>query len=87
MIMCAGKVVWQKAEEDPCKNACQNCQTACEKSSQCGGRQSACQTRCEKNIQCDYFEGCNAPCQRSYQCGNCQKSFQTCGRSESISDS
>lgn len=84
MIMCAGKVVWQKAEQDPCQKACQNCQTRCEKSIQCGACQRGCQ-RCQDSCQ-KSCQTCQTSCEIKFQCGACQKTFQTCGKGQTISD-
>ena len=56
----AGRVLWEKAKEDPCQV---NCQTACERGCQ------SCQTTCEIISQC-------GSCQRSYQCENCEYTCQ-----------
>ena len=85
MIMCAGKVVWQKEIEDPCKNTCQNCQAACEKRKQCGSCQSRCQdcqTICEKHTQCG---ACQSRCQDCQT--TCEKTTQSCGGNQSIGKS
>ncbi len=61
-----GRVLWEKAKEDPCQA---NCQTACE--SGCLG----CQTTCEKSTQCYRCERISqcAKCQTRQTCGNNQE--------------
>ena len=62
-IINGGKIIWQKAEQDPCQNTCQNCQTRCEKNIEGG-----CQTACESTNQCGRTQAC-INCQ-----GRCEKS-------------
>lgn len=80
-----GRVLWEKAKEDPCQvncqsaceRGCQGCQTRCEKISQCGvcqrshqcGTCQACQTLCEKSTQCGTREACAG----QTPCGKCEK--------------
>lgn len=62
-----------------CQGGCQKCeacQSACEKSSQCGRCESGCQSRCEKNYQCTYCENCESACEKSSQCGSCESGCQ-----------
>lgn len=59
-----------------CQGGCQKCeacQSACEKSTQCGSCEDGC-LRCE---YCQRCENCETACEKSSQCGTCESYCQT----------